>query len=215
MLADGARQLSVNLTDQHSTSLVQFLQILNKWNRVHNLTAVRNIEEMVGRHILDSLSVVRWLAPINNATSSSSNADTVVDVLDVGTGAGLPVLPLAILRPDLRFLSVESNGKKTSFQRQAILELGLRNVRVAQERIEDNHEQASTLISRAFTAPEKFIQSVAKNCLVDSQVIIMLGSKDKLPTELPGGFVLSELNRVEVPQCDSTRHVAICKRSST
>lgn len=203
-LAEGAQQLSLSLSDQHITSLIQFLRLLDKWNRVYNLTAVRVIDEMVGRHILDSLSVLNYLPG-----SANSKA---FDVLDVGTGAGLPVLPLAIVRPDLQFLSVESNGKKTRFQQQAIQELGIANVRVSNERIEDNNELAYTLISRAFTAPGDFLESIIKNSTASSRVIIMLGTKEKMPAVLPKGFELATITKVRVPQFESVRHIAICNR---
>ncbi|MCL4133860.1 UNVERIFIED_CONTAM: hypothetical protein GTU68_008683 [Idotea baltica] len=198
-LEEGAQQLSLTLSDHHYTSLIQFLRVLNKWNRVYNLTAVRNINDMVGRHILDSLSVFEYLPKEN--------------VLDVGTGAGLPVLPLAIVRPDLKFLSVESNGKKTRFQQQAIQELGLSNVRVSNVRIEDCEDSAHTLISRAFTAPGQFLDSIKKNTLDSSRVVIMLGTKEKMPDTLPQSFVLSTLTQVDVPQFDSVRHIAVCHRT--
>ena len=91
-LEEGAQQLSLALIDQHYASLLQFIRLLNKWNRVYNLTAVRNIDDMVGRHILDSLSVLQYLP---NESSKLTDAVDIVDVLDVGTGAGLPVLPLS------------------------------------------------------------------------------------------------------------------------
>jgi len=209
-LKKGAQQLNLSLQDAQFTLLVDFLLLMRKWNRVYNLTAVRSIDDMVGRHILDSLSVLPWLPETTNLFVSKPNSIAPLDVIDVGSGAGIPVLPLAIIRPDLQFLSVESNGKKTRFQQQAILELGLKNVRVCQERIEKAHDKAHTVISRAFTSPEKFILAVDKNCLPESRVIIMLGLKERLPTVLPLGYTILELVEIEVPQSDATRHVAIC-----
>lgn len=211
-LASGAQQLSLALTTEQIDLLIQFLRILNKWNRVYNLTAVRSIDDMVGRHVLDSLAVLQWLPPVVETSHALVNKDATADVLDVGSGGGLPVIPLAILRPDLQFVSVESNGKKTRFQHQALLELGVRNVRVKQERVESTVDMAHTIVSRAFTAPERFLSAVEKNCLSGSQVIIMLGKKERMPEQLPSGFTLVEIREVDVPQCESIRHVAVCRK---
>jgi len=231
-LLDGAQQLSLSLTDHQVNSLLQFVRLLQKWNRVYNLTAVRSVDEMIGRHILDSLVVLKWLLPATTSQSLTGNrsttvqpdaldaADTstvrdVLDVLDVGTGAGLPVLPLAIVRPDLNFLSVESNGKKTRFQQQVVLELELRNVRIAQSRIEQIPNSAHTIVSRAFSAPEKFLTVVEKNCNQRTRVIVMLGAKERMPAHLPTGFTLVDIQQVQVPLVDSTRHIALCDYHSS
>lgn len=217
-LERGAEQLELELQTTHIEKLLDFLSLLKKWNRVYNLTAVRSMDDMVGRHILDSLTVLSWLersASDNASNIDKSDASAVApgfDVLDVGTGAGLPVIPLAIVKPELQFLSVESNGKKTRFQQQAVLELGLTNVQVQQARIEDVNATAHTVISRAFTAPEKFLDVVRKNCVERSGVVVMLGVKDKMPSELPAGYTLAELEEVRVPYCESSRHIAFCRR---
>lgn len=212
-LQEGAQQLSIDLNDQQVTAHVQFLRLIAKWNRVHNLTAVRSTDEMVGRHLLDSLSVLKWLPSIDaKASLESAGSSATADVLDVGTGAGLPVIPLAIMRPDLQFLSVESNGKKTRFQHQAVTDLKLKNVRVNQARIEDVNEVAHVIVSRAFTAPEGFLQAIDKNCIPTSQVIIMLGTIERMPEALPKPFTVLELEEMNIPQFDSTRHVAVCGR---
>ena len=109
-LAQGAAKLGADLTEQQSLRLMQFLALLNKWNKAFNLTAVRDPKEMLGRHLLDSLSLLPVLRIQRSKTAS--NAFTI---LDVGTGAGLPGLPLAICMPDTNFVLLDSNGKKTRF----------------------------------------------------------------------------------------------------
>lgn len=208
----GAQQLSLQLTSEQSNLLVQFLILLNKWNRVYNLTSVRSIDDMVGRHLLDSLSVLEWLPAVRDSTQNVDAIATTCDVLDVGSGGGLPVFPLAIIRPDLQFVSVESSGKKTRFQQQVLVELGLLNVRVKQERVESTIDTAACIVSRAFAAPEKFLDAVEKNCLAGTLVIFMLGQKELMPEQLPAGFSLVEIRKVNVPYVDSIRHVAICKK---
>ncbi len=210
-LEAGLVSINIELDDVQIAKQVRFIQLLQKWNRVYNLTAVRSINEMIGRHLLDSLVVLPCLPAARDVNTQEIN-HAVFDVIDVGTGAGLPVIPLAIARPDLHFLSVESNGKKTRFQQQAVLELSLANVQVKQARIEEVDSQARTLMSRAFTAPDKFLSIIERNCIEKSRVVVMLGIKEKMPERLPAGFVLEELKEVQLPDSESARHIALCVR---
>ncbi len=204
LLIDGLQALDLNIDSAKQAQLLDLVHLLNKWNRVYNLTAVRDPNQMVSKHILDSLSLLPWLPASMNKQSD------VFDLLDVGSGAGLPVLPLAITRPELRCLSVESNGKKTRFQQQACVELKLNNVTVQQARIEDITIKAATIVSRAFTAPDNFLRIIEPHCIAGTQIIIMLGLKERMPQTLPNGFTLQGLHKIDVPDVDSSRHVAIC-----
>jgi len=208
-LEAGAKQLSVSLSGDQAAKLVDYVLMLDKWNRVYNLTSVRRVSDMVSRHLLDSLSVLAYLPEPGSVVYQEKNN---IDVMDVGTGAGLPVLPLAICRPDLRFLSVESNGKKTRFQQQVVMDLGLSNVRIEQKRVEDVFDHASVIVSRAFTAPMQFLQAIEKNTIKDSRIIIMLGLKEHMPDVLPSGFVSARLHDIAIPGNDAERHIALCTR---
>lgn len=203
-LQAGLEQMSIQLSDAQTQSCVDFIELLLKWNRIYNLTAVRDPLEMVARHLLDSLSVKPFLP------GSSSKP---ISVLDVGSGAGLPVIPLAIAVPDNRYYSVESNGKKTRFQQQAAAALKLSNFYIQQERIESVSVECDVVISRAFTAPEEFLRIVSPNCVSGGHVLIMLGQKERLPTALPAPFQLMGVHEVNVPFVSSTRHVAVCHKS--
>jgi 16S rRNA (guanine527-N7)-methyltransferase len=190
--------------------LLRYVGLLHKWNRVYNLTAVRDPHKMVTRHLLDSLILRPWLPAANTGPDDVAE---VVDVLDIGSGAGLPVLPLAIVHPELSFLSVESNGKKTRFQQQAVLELGLTNVQILNNRVEDVVAQARFVTSRAFTAPMNFLHIADSLCAPNGVIAIMLGLVERLPATLPEPFLLQELVEVAVPSTESARHVALCRRS--
>ncbi len=209
-LARGLQQLAGSglpeIAQKEREQLVSLVVLLTKWNKVHNLTAVRDPLAMVDRHLLDSLVMSRWLPPATAAEGTS------YDVMDIGTGAGLPVLPLALLRPDLRFLSVESNGKKTRFQQQAVLELGMRNVTVLHDRVENVTHTAHMVMSRAFTAPIDFLKVAEPLCITGGMVAVMLGHAERLPVTLGDAYTLSELVKVDVPGTDSARHVALCRR---
>jgi len=136
------------------------------------------------------------------------------DVLDIGSGAGLPVLPLAIAHPELSFVSVETNGKKIRFQRQVIMELGLKNVELMHERIESVELQANNVTSRAFTAPADFLNTASQSSHSQTQAIIMLGQADRLPSPLPQPWELKTLQQVDVPGEFAARHVAVCIRGT-
>lgn len=199
----------ISLLDEHVDKLGAFLVLINKWNRVYNLTAVRQPDEMIPRHIIDSLTLLKYLTEVK----SDLQQDESVDVLDIGSGAGLPVIPLAIARPDLQFLSVESNGKKTRFQQQAKLELELRNVNVLQERVENVTASAQVVVSRAFTAPDKFLKIADPLCASGGQVLLMLGKAEKLPVKFPKPYELDAIHEITIDGLDSERHIAVIKKA--
>lgn len=186
--------------------LETFLALLVKWNRVYNLTAVREPVEMVDRHLVESLILNRWL-PI-----STRAEEGVFDVMDIGSGAGLPIIPLAIARPDLSFVSIESNGKKTRFQQQVLLEMKLPNVHIINDRVENVSVSAHMVLARAFTAPEEFLRIAQPLCTKNGQVLTMLGHAERFPAQLSDEYTLEELVEVEVPGTESARHVALCRR---
>ncbi len=139
-LSDGLTEMSLPLSEQQRASLLGYLGLLVRWNRAFNLTAVRDPTVMVRRQLLDSLSIIPWLER--------------GPVLDVGTGAGLPGIPLAIARPEMDFSLLDSNGKKTRFVQQVAGELGLSNVEVIKCRLEslDRAGRYATIVSRAFSS---------------------------------------------------------------
>jgi 16S rRNA (guanine527-N7)-methyltransferase len=145
-LRQGVRQLGLSLDEPQERLLLQFLALLVKWNRAYNLTAVRDPLQMVGRHLLDSLAVLPHLVGDR--------------CLDMGTGPGLPGIPLAIMRPDMSFVLLDSNGKKIRFVRQAVLELGLGHVSVEQQRLEAYHPEQGfdVLTARAFTSLPRMLE---------------------------------------------------------
>ncbi|QEY50037.1 16S rRNA (guanine(527)-N(7))-methyltransferase RsmG [Legionella longbeachae] len=128
------------------TSLSDYLFLLNKWNAAYNLTAIRDVEAMVGKHILDSLAILPWL---------KGNR-----IIDVGTGAGLPGIPLALAKPEINFVLLDSNGKKTRFLNEVKRQLNLENLEIVQIRVENYHptQGFDTVLSRAFSSLGQMIQ---------------------------------------------------------
>lgn len=176
--------------------LLAYVGLLAKWNRVYNLTAVRDPAEMVTRHLLDSLSVAPYLRGSR--------------VLDVGSGAGLPGIPLALAKPEWEFVLLDSNRKKTRFITQSCIELGLTNVRVESARIEDYTPKVlfDSVISRAFSELSAMLAATGRLCQPEG---IMLAMKGEYPgaelASVPPGFVVQGVEVLQVPGLDAQRHV--------
>ncbi len=149
ILAAGLVALGIDLSSETQQRLLDYLALLVKWNKVHNLTAVRDPDEMVTLHLLDSLAVLPHLQ--------------CKMLLDVGSGAGLPGIPLAIVRPELRVTVLDSSHKKSTFQRQAKAELGLGNLEVVCARVEQYKpaHKFDCIISRAFSDIAEFVKLTA------------------------------------------------------
>ncbi|WP_199885285.1 16S rRNA (guanine(527)-N(7))-methyltransferase RsmG [Pseudomonas bohemica] len=199
----GARELGVELTEAQHSQLLGYLSLLIKWNKAYNLTAVRDPDEMVSRHLLDSLSVVPFI---------EGNRQ-----LDVGSGGGMPGIPLAILFPDMKVSVLDSNGKKTRFLTQVKLELKLDNLEVIHSRAEAFQPTVpfTGIISRAFSSLEDFTQWTRH--MGDSQTR-WLAMKGLHPADelvaLPADFHLESAQALAVPGCQGQRHLLILRRTA-
>lgn len=203
-LHEGARELGVELSEQQHEQLLAYLALLIKWNKAYNLTAVRDPNEMVSRHLLDSLSVLDYVRDAGN------------NWLDVGSGGGMPGIPLAILCPERQFTLLDSNGKKTRFLTQVKLELKLNNLQVIHSRVEDFRPDVpfSGVCSRAFSSLADFSNWTRHLGDVDTQWLAMKGihPDDELQA-LPADFHLSATHVLKVPGCQGQRHLLILRRS--
>lgn len=197
-LQQGLAALDLDIDAATRAKLLQFLELLADWNRVYNLTAVREIEQMLPRHLLDSLSVIPFL---------HGNR-----VLDIGTGAGLPGVPLALARPDLHFALLDSNAKKIRFVRQAIRDLGLANVETAHTAVERYRPAVAfdTLIARALAAIPDMLSNCRHLVTPGSRVLAMKGvyPTDELAA-LDRGFRVRDVANLSVPGLDAARHLVI------
>ena len=137
---EGLANLGCQVSEKQIEQLKHYVDLLERWNKTYNLTAIRNPKDMIPLHIFDSLVVADFIKGKN--------------CLDVGSGAGLPTIPLAILQPEREFTSLDTNGKKTRFVQQAIIQLGLKNANVVQARVEEWQPENSfdAIISRAFAS---------------------------------------------------------------
>ena len=202
-LKHGAEHLKITLSDLQQEQLLQYLALLIKWNKAYNLTAVRNPDEMVSRHLLDSLSVVEYVEQYGDHW------------LDVGSGGGMPGVPLAIMFPQRKFTLLDSNGKKTRFLTQVKLELKLDNLEVIHSRVEAyTPEQAfSGIISRAFSSLADFTNWTRHLGDLKTNWLAMKGvhPDDELQA-LPEDFRLDSCQILKVPGCQGQRHLLILQR---
>lgn len=203
-LTQGAATLGVTLDARQHGLLMSYLALLIKWNKAYNLTAVRNPDEMVSRHLLDSLSVVPFVAERGN------------DWLDVGSGGGMPGVPLAILFPERRFTLLDSNGKKTRFLTQVKLELGLDNLGVVNARVEAFRPEQpfAGIVSRAFSALEDFANWTRHLGDRDTHWLAMKGLRpDDELARMPEDFKVEAEHTLAVPGCQGQRHLLILRRT--
>lgn len=200
VLEQALTPLNIRLTDEQLTQLLAYHQLLVKWNKAYNLTAVRNPREMIGRHLVDSLSVLPWIRDGR--------------LLDVGSGPGLPGIPLAICRPDLDVTTLDSNGKKTRFQQQVKIELGLKNLTVINGRVEQvDADPFDQVISRAFASVADMLKLSGHLAGPDGVFLAMKGLYPEAEIEqIPAGFALQETHRLNLPDTDGERHLLILGR---
>lgn len=199
-LSEGLRQLDIEsrLHSNQQDSLIAYVELLERWNRKVNLTAIKSIEEMVDRHLLDSLTVLPYV-----------EGDSLIDV---GTGAGLPGIPIAIAKPSVSVLMLDSAERKTRFVRQAIAELGLANADVSHTRVQDaSVTKVNTVVARAFSTPVDIIEMCRHLC-VDGGVFVLFMAHvgDKLDV-LAEGCAVERVDAVAVPNSEATRHIAVVR----
>lgn len=200
-LAAGAAQLGLKLSPPTQQALLDLLALLEKWNRIYNLTAVRDRAEMVSQHLLDCLAIVPH---VRAAT-----------LLDVGSGGGFPGIPLALALPDAQVTLLDSSQKKAAFLRQALIELAIGNATVECARVEDWHAGRlfELVVSRAFSDLAEFAARCGHLVAPGGALGAMKGAypRDEL-ARLPGGFRLRAAHALAVPGLDAERHLLLIAR---
>lgn len=198
----GLRDLRLALPVIVREQLLGYLEQLHKWNKAYNLSGIRDIQDMLDLHLLDSLA----LAPFVDADS----------IADVGTGAGLPGIPLAICFPEKQFRLVDSNSKKTRFIFQTAALLGLRNVEVVHSRAEDyeSKPQVAIVTSRAFASLSDFVERCEHMLASDGKFLAMKGliPEDEIAA-LPARFTVTAIHPLSLPGHTHARHVLDIRRS--
>jgi 16S rRNA (guanine527-N7)-methyltransferase len=203
-LDHGLAGLGLRLSADARSRLLQYLGLLSKWNRIYNLTAIREPTKLVSHHILDSLAVLPYL----EGTS----------VVDVGSGAGLPGIPLAIAKPEWGFTLLDSNHKKAAFQRQAVLELSLENTQVVTDRAEHWRpaHRFDIAISRAFSDLPSFVETAQHLCRSGGVLAAMKGiyPHEEL-TQLGPEVRVPKVVPLDVPGLGASRHLVLLQPVGT
>lgn len=197
-LADGLAVMGLLLNADQQEKLLAYVALLAKWNKTYSLTAIREPERMVAHHLLDSLSPLPYLP------------QKPCRVLDVGSGFGTPGIPLAIARPDWQFVLLDSNHKKTTFLRQSLLELQLRNVSVVHERVEKYApaEPFDVVTSRAFADLSEFVRLTGHLVAGDGQWAALKGVYPfEEIAQLPDTVRVLGVDKLAVPGIDAERHL--------
>jgi 16S rRNA (guanine527-N7)-methyltransferase len=200
-LSEGLESLQLSLSPETRQKLLDYVALVQKWNKVYNLTAVRDADKMLTHHLLDSLAVVPHIAAAKT-------------ILDVGSGAGLPGIPLALALPDARVTLLDSNHKKAAFLNQALIELQLGNAEVVCERVEKYQKKQlfDVVISRAFSDLAEFVALAGRLVAPDGTLLAMKGVHPfEEIAQIKEGFKLSGVTPVMVPGLEAERHLVFMK----
>jgi len=202
-LAEGVAVLGLALDARQKTQLSDYLALLAKWNKTYNLTAIREPARMVTHHVLESLAVLPHL-PTSNS----------LRVLDVGSGGGLPGIPIAIARPDWRVVMVDPNHKKAAFLTQATIELRLTNATAHATRVEDLRGEwpFDVVISRAFADLATFAETSARHVAPGGMLVAMKGVHPAEEIAQVGYALAVESVALDVPGLSASRHLVIMRK---
>jgi 16S rRNA (guanine527-N7)-methyltransferase len=206
-LDQGLEALGLPLAPDARVALLGYVGLLAKWNRTYNLTAIREPARMVTHHVIDSLAVLGHLDDLLRGIDRPR-------ILDVGSGAGLPGIPLAVARPDWDVAMLEPVHKKSTFITQALAELGIANARAVAQRVEDYRtpEPAAIAISRAFSDLASFAECAARHVAQPGVLVAMKGvHPDEELRELPDAFEVVAVAPLAVPGVDAARHVVVMR----
>lgn len=195
----GLKQCDIEYSEQQLHQLKQYVNLLERWNKTYNLTAIRDPKEMIPLHIFDSIVVASFIKGGN--------------CLDVGSGAGLPSIPLAILQSQRQFTALDTNGKKTRFIQHVIIELGLKNINVVHSRTESWQSEIKfdAIISRAFASIHDFVNSSEKHLAKNGILYAMKGQFPEAELQelqkLVSDYKLVKAHDLDVPFVDGKRHL--------
>ena len=200
-LRDGIQALGLDIDEAKQAKLLDYAALLQKWNKTYNLTALRDPAQTVSHHLLDSLTLLPYI----------EHAQTM---LDVGSGGGQPGIPTAICRPDLDITLLDANTKKTAFLQQAVIELGLKNVRVISGRVEAAADcRADVITSRAFAELADFVNWTAHLLKDGGRWVAMKGVyPEEEIAKLPDTVAVERVEALHVPGLDAERHMVVLKK---
>ena len=200
-LQSGLKEMGLDLSGEQQDKLLAYVEMLKKWNKTYNLTALRDESQIISHHLLDSLTLPPYL-------------ESAQTMLDVGSGGGQPGIPAAVCRPDLQITLLDANTKKTSFLQQAAIELELKNVRVVSGRVEAVQGlRADVITSRAFAELADFVNWTAHllqngGCWAAMKGVYPAAEIDRLPDSV----CVERVDKIRVPQLNAERHMVILRK---
>ena len=199
----GLQQMQIELSAEQQQKLLDYVALLLKWNSTYNLTALRQEDQMLSHHVLDSLTLLPYL-------------DGVQTLIDVGSGGGMPGIPTAICRPDIQITLLDSNSKKTSFLSQAVIELGLSNVKVITGRVEAAEGiQFDAITSRAFAELRDFVTLTPQLLRDNGRWLAMKGVHPyEEIAQLPEDVHVTQVDKLSVPSLEAERHMVIIQKGA-
>ncbi|OED39110.1 hypothetical protein AB833_16340 [Chromatiales bacterium (ex Bugula neritina AB1)] len=204
-LSSGIQQLGIAVPAELQNKLIDYIELLAKWNRTHNLTAIRDVADMVRRHLLDSLSISEYI-----------DSDSM---LDVGSGAGLPGIPIGIIKPHVNVTLVDSVEKKTRFMQYVAADLGLKNISVLHRRVEDIPDQTGypVIVARAFSSVDKLCRLTAHLVAPGGKILAMIGrplDTDSSKSLNLSGFSIVKEEKLLVPGETAERNIVVLRHSA-
>ena len=200
-LQSGLKEMGLDLSGGQQDKLLAYVEMLKKWNKTYNLTALRDESQIISHHLLDSLTLPPYL-------------ESAQTMLDVGSGGGLPGIPAAVCRPNLQITLLDANTKKTSFLQQAAIELELKNVRVVSGRVEAVQGlRADVITSRAFAELADFVNWTAHLLQDGGRWAAMKGVYPAAEIDrLPDSVCVERVDKIRVPQLNAERHMVILRK---
>ena len=201
-LQSGIQRLELDIPAAQQQQLLNFIQLLQKWNKVYNLTSIREAHKMVDLHLLDSLVILPFF----------QHQTDIHRVLDVGTGGGIPGIPLAVCLPDIEFVLLDARSKKIRFLQTVIAQLGLTNVTAVHSRVEDYQveegDKFDRIISRAFASLEDMLTLTRHLCAKQGKFLAMKGQlPEQEIAQLPEGFRIEQIHPLTISGLNIQRHL--------
>jgi 16S rRNA (guanine527-N7)-methyltransferase len=197
-LKQGLEALKLELSEESQKACLKYIDLIIKWNNISNLTSITDKHEILIKHLLDSLAIQGYIANRQ--------------LLDVGTGAGLPGIPLALSNSELAVTLLDSNGKKVRFLKQMIIDLPLKNVSTIKGNVQNLDVRFPVVISRAVGSVEHCLNIMRPACLPQAQVLLMKGKyPEKELQQLPQDFIIKDVPVIHVPRLNAERHLVIAE----